>query len=282
MLLGRRAVLDISGVLACLPRLHSLHIESPISPDFVPLPGLGPCSQLKYLTVVSDSNTSDSIPRLTIEYTKQEFLQSLARTLARTPRLERLAVVPRISPNFGYKNNYKLVELFGLDCIARCPPLSLRYLVLDYWMVTPLGVEAMLPHIRHLTSLVLGKYITGDGDALWGALATTGTCLSVLEARASKRLMDYLGSYEGIVRLKLWYMSFKYDTYIVPILHVHRASLKDLSIFLRYHQDHGYNDILSRAISECKNLQRLAINVQQWVILSIFSFIYSDTFRSNF
>ncbi|KAF8540536.1 hypothetical protein BDD12DRAFT_880365 [Trichophaea hybrida] len=234
----------------------------------LPLPKRGPCPQLKELVVTTKSTEYEP----DIEDAKQRFLLSVSRAIFGSPKLERLTIIPEISrsPDYPRVRKYRLDELFSQRCFLTAGPRTLKFLYLDYWRVTPEGVQAMIPHIRQLTTLKLGNDVTGDIDALWMALKTEKIWLSTLGTmvpRRSMKLMEYLVSYQGLSSVFLRYDgSGDYELNVVPGMLAHKASLVKLSFFsYAINGNHYYSGLLSKAISKCKSLKILDLLVLQWM-----------------
>ncbi|KAF8246475.1 hypothetical protein K440DRAFT_363751 [Wilcoxina mikolae CBS 423.85] len=161
---------------------------------------------------------------------------------------------------YSWENVPKLSQLLRQPDITT---LNLHKLSIDSWTVDATSAELLLPHIRHLKNLTVGRQIRGDIESLWRALKRAKIHVQSLTAdeTATPGLMKYLRSYSGVQNLQLSPAVEDSSTVnSLPLaLIAHRATLQTLDITATYNLPWTYGSKFSPAIRKCTQLRELTI-----------------------
>ncbi|KAF8539594.1 hypothetical protein BDD12DRAFT_881978 [Trichophaea hybrida] len=240
---------SISPALASLPHLRGVHLTFPRESSGPPLPDLSGLHDLRSLVFDLHLTNSDW----------PSFLHSLSRALTNKPKLEELTLNTGMY-GYSWEDIPKLSQLLQQPDIST---LNLHTLSIDSWTINATSAELLLPHIRHLKTLTIGRQIRGDIESLWRALKHAKIHVQSLTAdeTATPGLMKYLRSYSGVQNLQLSPAVEDSSTInSLPLaLIAHRATLQTLDITATYNLLWAYGSKLSPAIRKCTQLRELTI-----------------------
>ncbi|KAG7441931.1 uncharacterized protein BT62DRAFT_460014 [Guyanagaster necrorhizus] len=264
-------LLEAIPSLVCLRSLHflgfhqggfsTLEVDA-VMRQFSKLPHLSTISIILHTDTVHESFFSHFHNLRDITFNGHRVLDVIPSLIASSPDIYRLDLV-----NFSASNAVfpSVRDIFSSLPPATCRPVE-HLSIEGQFMLPPSDVTFLIPHLRLLASLQI--HIANVPEQLWTALRTENIFLHHISVvMINDALVEYLGSYSGIMTLSLTPTQPDSDAraqrFWKTVLPKHVRTMKELFVHPNTAGEWCLNDGALRILTQCKNLEILRVIVDQ-------------------
>ncbi|KAK0201253.1 hypothetical protein DFS33DRAFT_1119194 [Desarmillaria ectypa] len=264
-------LLEAIPFLVCLRSLHFLGFRqggfsmlevNAVMRCFSKLPHLSTISIILHTNAVHGAFFSHFHNLRDITFNGHRILDVIPSLIANSPNIYRLDLVNFSTPDMAFPS---VRDIFSSLPSATDRPVE-HLSIEGQFMLPPSDVTFLIPRLRLLASLQI--HIANVPELFWTALRTEKIFLQHISVvMIDDTLLEYLGSYSGIMTLSLTFNQSESDArarrFWKMVLPKHVGTIKELFVHPNTPGEWCLNDEALRILTRCKNLEILRVIVDQ-------------------
>lgn len=264
-------LLEAIPSLVCLRSLHFLGFRqggfstvevNAVMSRFSKLPQLSTISIILHTDTIHEPFFSHFHNLRDITFNGHRILDVIPSLLASSPDVYRLDLVNFSAPNTAFPSVRNIFPSLPSATYRPVEHLSIE----GQFLLPPSDVTFLIPHLRLLASLQI--HIMNVPEQFWTALRTEKIFLQHISVvMMDDALLEYLGSYSGIMTLSLTFTQSESDArgrrFWKMVLPKHVKTIKELFVHPNTPGEWCLNDGALRILAQCENLEILRVIVDQ-------------------